>query len=292
MHLFIFLILISPKLLFSETFDFSGKTEMNGIRWKDYDKFINKWPLITVRYRKDTNEMRMVFANSTGRNIFKNTKRLFPEGTVIVKAGIATGSDPFFESSAIPTKVWRYQIMVKDSKKYNKTNGWGYALFDSQGKTFPEDPDLTQKACHACHTIVEEKDYVFSEPFLQDINLNYSTHKKSKSASIFFEEVEREGLFKELRDLIPSKYKMISRLRDQNLENNIFQGTLDEIRPLLLSRMKKLNGIPVVFYNANSKKFSIALDINLAECLNENGVEFIMTSEKDNLIRRKICFHE
>jgi hypothetical protein len=217
--------MLIPFFLFlslsSQSSDFSGKSEMNGMRWKDYEQFMSKSPLITVRYRKDTNEMRMIFANSTARNVFEaSKKKAFPDGSVILKAGIATGSDPFFEGSAVPTKIWRYQIMVKDSKKYKKTNGWGYALFDSQGKTFPEDPELTQIACHACHTIVEEKDYVFSEPFLQDMNLSYSTHKKSKSGSIYFEEVERDSLFKELRDLIPSKYKMISRLRDQNLENN------------------------------------------------------------------------
>jgi hypothetical protein len=276
----------------SQSSDFSGKSEMNGIRWKDYKDFIKKSPLITVRYRKDTSEMRMIFANPTAKKAFETNKKKFSDGSVILKAGIATGTDPFFESSAVPTKIWRYQIMVKDSKKYKKTNGWGYALFDSQGKTFPEDPDLTQLACHACHTIVEEKDFVFSEPFLQDMKLDYSKHKKTNNHTLSFEEVKRDNLFKELKELIPSNYTTILRLRDQNLEKNIFQGTLDEIRPILLSRMKQLNGIPVVFYNADSKKFSLVIDIKLEECLNENGVEFIMTSEKNNLIRRKICFHE
>jgi hypothetical protein len=48
--------------------------------------------------------------------------------------------------------------MVKDSKKYASTGGWGYAQFDD-GK--PAD-DATLKTCFPCHEAVKNRDYVFS----------------------------------------------------------------------------------------------------------------------------------
>jgi hypothetical protein len=48
--------------------------------------------------------------------------------------------------------------MVKDSKKYAATGGWGYAQFDD-GK--PVDDELL-KTCFPCHEAVKNRDYVFS----------------------------------------------------------------------------------------------------------------------------------
>ena len=61
--------------------------------------------------------------------------------------------------------------MVKDSKKFADSGGWGYAQFDydSASKTFkPGDENSTPPQEHdakcgfACHTIVADKDYVFT----------------------------------------------------------------------------------------------------------------------------------
>jgi len=49
--------------------------------------------------------------------------------------------------------------MVKDSKKYAATGGWGYAQFDKDGKPGPES-DL--KACFPCHQAVEARDFLFT----------------------------------------------------------------------------------------------------------------------------------
>jgi hypothetical protein len=48
--------------------------------------------------------------------------------------------------------------MVKDSKKYAATGGWGYAQFDN-GKSID---DATLKTCFPCHEAVKSRDYVFS----------------------------------------------------------------------------------------------------------------------------------
>jgi hypothetical protein len=62
-------------------------------------------------------------------------------------------------------------FMVKDSKKFADSGGWGYAQFDYDpaSDTFkPGDENSTPpqandaKCGFACHTIVAAKDYVFT----------------------------------------------------------------------------------------------------------------------------------
>jgi hypothetical protein len=60
-------------------------------------------------------------------------------------------------------------FMVKDSKRFTDTNGWGYATFayDSPSDTFkPTKPSTASGArasCHACHTAgAKARDFVFT----------------------------------------------------------------------------------------------------------------------------------
>ena len=50
------------------------------------------------------------------------------------------------------------QFMVKDSKKYAATGGWGYAQFDD-GKLAGE---KVMSPCFPCHQLIKARDYVFS----------------------------------------------------------------------------------------------------------------------------------
>jgi hypothetical protein len=50
------------------------------------------------------------------------------------------------------------QFMIKDSKKYAATGGWGFADF-TNGK--PGDEAL-HKTCYACHEPAKDRDFVFT----------------------------------------------------------------------------------------------------------------------------------
>jgi Cytochrome P460 len=49
--------------------------------------------------------------------------------------------------------------MVKDSKKYAATGGWGYSSFDKDGK--PTD-EAVMNQCFPCHQAIKDRDFVFS----------------------------------------------------------------------------------------------------------------------------------
>jgi 1,4-alpha-glucan branching enzyme len=56
--------------------------------------------------------------------------------------------------------------MVKDSKRFPKTDGWGYATFryDTASDTwtaFGDAPEFVN-ACHGCHTLVKARDFVWT----------------------------------------------------------------------------------------------------------------------------------
>lgn len=68
----------------------------------------------------------------------------------------------------VPGTYSEVTFMLKDSKRFPKTDGWGYASFRYDAKTetfsaFGDKPDFVN-TCHACHTaFVKKRDFVFTE---------------------------------------------------------------------------------------------------------------------------------
>ena len=60
--------------------------------------------------------------------------------------------------SVVGSATGKLQFMVKDSKKYAATGGWGFADF-KDGK--PGDKAL-HDTCFPCHVPVKDRDYVFA----------------------------------------------------------------------------------------------------------------------------------
>jgi Cytochrome P460 len=91
----------------------------------------------------------------------------FPEGSKIVK--IEWKKKESTESPytvAVPDTLKSVAFIQKDSKRFPDSSGWGYAQFDYDAasgtfKPFGEDSSFATK-CYKCHTIVKEKDYIFT----------------------------------------------------------------------------------------------------------------------------------
>jgi hypothetical protein len=72
----------------------------------------------------------------------------------------------------VPGTLHDVDFMVKDSKRFADSGGWGYAMFkyDAASDTFTpgtltdQPPQANDAKCGvACHTIVKTRDYVFTE---------------------------------------------------------------------------------------------------------------------------------
>src|SRR5216684_3182442 len=129
------------------------------------------WKLIAVDHllvAGKADQLRAQLGNDIAIKAFKEGKVPFPDGTIIaaihwtrvpsednnkVLAGPFPGAQSFVVGS--PVNV---QFMVKDSKKYAATGGWGFADF-KDGKPGSE---ALHKTCFPCHAPAKDRDYVLT----------------------------------------------------------------------------------------------------------------------------------
>jgi hypothetical protein len=250
---YFFLLFLSLTLL--STNSFADKL-MNDIGFDQFGDFSKNWQLVTVRYRNDTREMRFTYATELAwKSLSKNVTN-YPDGAVFAKVGYMTVVDSAFPSSATPQGARRVQYMIRDKKKYEDTNGWGYALFDNEGNTFPGDLKSRTQSCYMCHKIVPERGEVFSQIMgvTNDSNKFLDSWKKKNK----FISIKRAALPLELLKILPTEIQEI-KILDGSLSKNPFFGTLDEIRPLLVTELIKSKKASALIGPAETEMFSIAL---------------------------------
>ncbi|MGO9084818.1 MAG: cytochrome P460 family protein [Candidatus Sulfotelmatobacter sp.] len=126
------------------------------------------WKLISVAHEEgNLNDIRAILGNDEAIKAYREGNLPFPEGTIIGRIAwsyVASeennkifGRTQSFVAGA-PTASY-LQFMVKDSKKYAGTDGWGFAQFDKNGKPAEEAP---LKTCFPCHEAIKARDFVFT----------------------------------------------------------------------------------------------------------------------------------
>ena len=88
----------------------------------------------------------------------------FPEGSMIVKLQWKQKKDTEAQFDVdVPDFFTQAFVMEKDSKRFPKTGGWGYAVFNYEAASdrFTADPKSLSDCGYACHTPVKAKDYIF-----------------------------------------------------------------------------------------------------------------------------------
>lgn len=107
-----------------------------------------------------------VMIKAYGQGIPANGKSV-PDGAAMAKIEWQKHRDPASPYGAtVPGKLMEVGFMLKDSKRFPDTNGWGYATFrydaaSGTWKAFGDSPAFA-KTCHGCHTIEKARDFVFT----------------------------------------------------------------------------------------------------------------------------------
>jgi cytochrome P460 len=88
----------------------------------------------------------------------------FPDGSMIVKLQWKPKKSkeaPFVVD--VPDVFTQAFVMEKDSKRFPKSGGWGYAVFNYEAASgkFTADPKSLSDCGNACHTVVKATDYIF-----------------------------------------------------------------------------------------------------------------------------------
>jgi len=130
-----------------------------------------EWKLIAVNHlvAGKADQLRAQLGNDIAIKAFEEGKVPFPDGSMIAAIHwtqvsseendkiLMAGPFPGAESFVIGKRV-NAQFMVKDSKKYAASGGWGFADF-TDGK--PGDKAL-HETCFPCHVPAKDRDYVFA----------------------------------------------------------------------------------------------------------------------------------
>jgi hypothetical protein len=153
--------------LFAQTQDkdkYSLKSP-SGIAFSDFRGY-EDWA--DVSSSRTDERLKVIVANPTMITAFKAgipvSGQPFPDGSMIVKLQWTQKKSteaPFVVD--VPDVFREVFVMEKDSKRFPKSGGWGYAVFnyDAASGAFTPDAKSPSDCGNACHTAVKAKDYIF-----------------------------------------------------------------------------------------------------------------------------------
>jgi hypothetical protein len=110
-------------------------------------------------------DIRAILGNAKAIKSYREGRSPFPDGVIIAR--LAWSYDSSEENNEVFGQPQSFvaghpkngvQFMVKDSRKYAATGGWGFAHFDD-GKSADE---AMLKTCFPCHQAVASRDFVFT----------------------------------------------------------------------------------------------------------------------------------
>lgn len=121
------------------------------------------WKAISTTDRFDNGTMRIIFGNEIAvKAIQKQHTNPWPDGTVFAKA--AWKQEVHADGSISTGEFIQVEFMVKDTKKYAQTKGWGWGRWKGNDlKPYGDHPDF-DKECVECHQPMKNRDYVFTSP--------------------------------------------------------------------------------------------------------------------------------
>jgi mono/diheme cytochrome c family protein len=145
----------------------------NGLAFAEFRGY-EGWPVISISHNGD--KLAAILGNAVMIDAFKagipGNGKPFPDGAKMAKvhwnSKVNTGEPG---APTLPETQHDVDFMLKDSKRFADSGGWGYGAFeyDAAANTFTpaslkdKPPQGTDAKCgFACHTSVKKADYVFT----------------------------------------------------------------------------------------------------------------------------------
>jgi len=137
----------------------------SGIAFSDFRGY-EDWSVVSSARTDEV--LKVIVANPAMINAYKagvpGNGQAFPEGSMIVKLQWKPKKSTEAQFAVdVPDVFTQAFVMEKDSKRFPKTGGWGYAVFNYAAATdqFTADPKSLSDCGHSCHVAVKAKDYIF-----------------------------------------------------------------------------------------------------------------------------------
>ena len=132
----------------------------NGIAFlPDY----KNWQAISSTDRFDNDTLRQILGNEVAiKAIADNQINPWPDGTAFAKVAWLKQTEA--DGSVRPGAFYQVEFMIRDSKKYADTKGWGWARWRGADlKPYGKDRHFTSE-CVGCHNPLVKTNYVFTKP--------------------------------------------------------------------------------------------------------------------------------
>jgi hypothetical protein len=136
-----------------------------GIAFSDFRGY-EDWSVVSSARTEEV--LKVIVANPAMIRAYKvgtpGNGQPFPQGSMIVKLQWKPKKSteaPFVVD--VPDTFKQVFVMEKDSKRFPKTGGWGYGVYnyDAAANKFSADPSALQDCGQTCHVAVKAKDYIF-----------------------------------------------------------------------------------------------------------------------------------
>ena len=145
----------------------------NGLAFSEFRGY-EGWQTVSVSHNEKA--MAVILANPVMINAYKSgipgNGKPFPDGAKMAKVHWNPKQLEALPTATVPASLHGVDFMVKDSKRFADSGGWGWGAFryNAASDTFtPADqtdmpPQANDAKCGlACHTIVKTRDYVFTD---------------------------------------------------------------------------------------------------------------------------------
>jgi hypothetical protein len=145
----------------------------NGLAFSEFRGY-EAWQVVSISQNGDL--MAAILANPVMIKAYLDgipgNGKPFPDGSKMAKAHWNRKKLETFPAATVPATQHDVDFMVKDSKRFADSGGWGYAVFDydaasdtfTPGTLAGKPPQGNDAKCgYACHTGVKTRDYVFTQ---------------------------------------------------------------------------------------------------------------------------------
>jgi Cytochrome P460 len=146
----------------------------NGLAFSEFRGY-ERWELIAVSHNGDM--LAAILGNPVMIDAYKagipGNGKPFPDGAKMAKVHWnAKKNEAAPGQPTVPGTQHDVDFMLKDSKRFADSGGWGYAEFEydaasnrfTPGTLNDKPPQGNDAKCgYACHTVVQKRDYVFTD---------------------------------------------------------------------------------------------------------------------------------
>jgi hypothetical protein len=144
----------------------------NGLAFSEFRGYEN-WQTVSVSHNGD--HMALILANPVMIDAYRagvpGNGKAFPDGSKMAKVHWNLKKMETFPAAIVPDTQHDVDFMLRDSKRFQDSGGWGYGVFEYDpasgqfrlGNLADKPPQGNDAKCgFACHTIVKNRDYVFT----------------------------------------------------------------------------------------------------------------------------------